>query len=627
MPITKADQNVIQTSICTTDTAQTITGSKTFSNLFGNVSSATALATNSTTARALANRFADVINVKDFGAKGDGVTDDYAAIQAALDSIVNPNQTAVYFPKGNYKISNTLRVKTSYTGLYCDTFLSASIQLTNFSISEAILVRSSTAGGSIAAFSMSNIGLFRSASSTYQKGLVLESCSNTHLTDVEIGGFPTCLDIRGGLNCHYTSIRLGDYGSTNTTPDVALLQIDGSSYVSSPTFFTHIFTNSLIGGGAYCLTIRGGDYLTFSNTYFGGGRQGDVLIAEGTIYSNYDNYFDNCYFDFAQDNPDTVRAAVTITGGNKNVTKITDCRFGPWGVGVKIDAPYDPAIQITGCLFQRTNTPILMESTSEYTSLVLTGNQFRDSGYLSGNANCLEIRDASQITITGNAFYWDYAGWVAGGSLLGTKKVIAITSGATIENISITGNVFNSTPFSGVVFVDFENLGTVDQLVITGNASSNTTNTLVGNTIGNKNNASNLSLDWYEENTFTPVLTFGSGSTGITFSDRQGNFTRIGNRVVFDIYIALTSKGSSTGGVGITGIPFPLAPSATARANASVSIQRIDGIGTANVDAVFPSTVGIKLVYINGTGDPVDLTDANFRNNTQFWISGTYQAE
>jgi len=87
MPITKANQNVIETSICTTDTAQTITGSKNFSNpngvFSGNASSATALATNSSTARSLANRFSDVVNVMDFGVIGDG-SNETTKIQTAL---------------------------------------------------------------------------------------------------------------------------------------------------------------------------------------------------------------------------------------------------------------------------------------------------------------------------------------------------------------------------------------------------------------------------------------------------------------------------------------------------------------------------------------------------------------
>lgn len=53
-------------------------------------------ATGSETARSLANRFADVVNVKDFGAKGDGVTDDTAAFNAAIAT-----GEPVYVPKSS----------------------------------------------------------------------------------------------------------------------------------------------------------------------------------------------------------------------------------------------------------------------------------------------------------------------------------------------------------------------------------------------------------------------------------------------------------------------------------------------------------------------------------------------
>lgn len=69
------------------------------------------IATGSTEARTLPDRFADVVNVKDFGAVGDGVTDDTAAIQAALDASYN----MVVFPKGVYVISNDVYIPEHIT--------------------------------------------------------------------------------------------------------------------------------------------------------------------------------------------------------------------------------------------------------------------------------------------------------------------------------------------------------------------------------------------------------------------------------------------------------------------------------------------------------------------------------
>ncbi len=110
MPVTKASQSVITPNIVTIDTTQTVTGTKTFSTILGNASSATAITAGSTTARTLTARFADVINVKDFGAVGDGVTDDTAAIQAAVNAVsANPIGGTLYFSDGIY-ITETITV-------------------------------------------------------------------------------------------------------------------------------------------------------------------------------------------------------------------------------------------------------------------------------------------------------------------------------------------------------------------------------------------------------------------------------------------------------------------------------------------------------------------------------------
>lgn len=53
------------------------------------------------------------VNILDFGAVGDGVANDTAAIQAAVDSIVTTGG-AVYFPTGKYKVTSQINVRSIY---------------------------------------------------------------------------------------------------------------------------------------------------------------------------------------------------------------------------------------------------------------------------------------------------------------------------------------------------------------------------------------------------------------------------------------------------------------------------------------------------------------------------------
>jgi hypothetical protein len=61
-------------------------------------------ATGSTTPRTLANRFADVVNVKDFGAIGDGVADDTVAFQAVVNAITTAGSIYVPDPSVSYNL-------------------------------------------------------------------------------------------------------------------------------------------------------------------------------------------------------------------------------------------------------------------------------------------------------------------------------------------------------------------------------------------------------------------------------------------------------------------------------------------------------------------------------------------
>ena len=80
----------------------------TFANVdLGNVEVITSGATES---RDLDDRFADWVNVKDWGAVGDGATDDTADIQAAITAAAGKR---MYFPCGTYKVTSTLNVPST----------------------------------------------------------------------------------------------------------------------------------------------------------------------------------------------------------------------------------------------------------------------------------------------------------------------------------------------------------------------------------------------------------------------------------------------------------------------------------------------------------------------------------
>jgi hypothetical protein len=73
----------------------------------GDVSNSRVTSTGSTTARALRDRAADVVNVKDYGAVGDGVADDTAAFTAAIAAAATARK-GVEIPAGIFVVSGPL---------------------------------------------------------------------------------------------------------------------------------------------------------------------------------------------------------------------------------------------------------------------------------------------------------------------------------------------------------------------------------------------------------------------------------------------------------------------------------------------------------------------------------------
>jgi hypothetical protein len=121
-------------------------------------------------------------------------------------------------------------------------------------------------------------------------------------------------------------------------------------------------------------------------------------------------------------------------------------------------------------------------------------------------------------------------------------------------------------------------------------------------------------LDDYETGTFTPVVNFGGASAGVTYTSRVGRYTKVGNRVSVDIYIILTSKGSSTGDVTFDTLPFASA----ATYQSAVTFGRFENMtytGQFN-GRVGASSTSVELFQTTVLGALSGITDTNFTNST-----------
>lgn len=116
-------------------------------------------------------------------------------------------------------------------------------------------------------------------------------------------------------------------------------------------------------------------------------------------------------------------------------------------------------------------------------------------------------------------------------------------------------------------------------------------------------------LDDYEEGTWTPVLTFGGGSTGITYAFQDGKYTKIGDFVACSGLLQLTSNGTSTGDAIITGLPFTVFNAAGNNSSTKISWSAFTG-GSEFGLQVIPNTSTMYIVY-NNTGTNTIAQETN----------------
>jgi len=221
--------------------------------------------------------------------------------------------------------------------------------------------------------------------------------------------------------------------------------------------------------------------------------------------------------------------------------------------------------------------------------------------------NCIVNTSATNTTAITTAGTGATNNVISGYILSGSASAISVGTGTTLEITSATVGSSNTNAITGA--------GT---LIHTGLAYASTSSLVNTTTITDR--------AFGRTGTFTPGLSFGGGTTGITYSAQQGFFTIIGNVVHINIRIVLTSKGSSTGTAQITGLPVT-------NGSNIISAIVVGSFGAVTLTATYTSiflsldsaatTATLNASTATGLAS-ILVTDTMFANNSNLRITGSY---
>jgi hypothetical protein len=533
-------------------------------------------ATGSTTARSLSDRFADVVSVLDyidssqhaFIASNDTASQTASLVTTGIKQAIVSNRT-VFVPNGTYLVSS--EIKNDVGGFK--------------------LLGESPVGGYKT--NAGNKGAIIKAESGFSDTTVVRLRSNT------------------GQPCQINNIII-DAANQNTT----CLSIDGDTTT----------------------------YESISNAVE------DVVCLNGTIGVSFGdkNYVNNLY----RINCRSCTTAFSFAHVDNNALNISDCVISDATTGFSIDA--GTQINITGGTFE--DTAVLF-----------------DINHTSGSSvnNVIVVRDCYIEDITTSI--WNDDNQTVGVNFSFENNQVVLNDNITGPHIfnfnhpnflSIRNNQFkgaaNTTGFQNIFRLDHANLagriennlfgvtGSINRFNVSTTPTSagfyyentNVSGTRFSNlTLGDGNGisfsptsdgsgtSSSELLDDYEEGTFTPTIAGTSTAGSNSYSVQTGFYTKIGNRVLFNIDVAMSAKdGTIAGNLKIAGLPYT--PNSTSNNNSSVAIGRFDSInltsGYSSLNAMIQSN-GNLLVRESGDNVAaltVDVT--NISASTRLTLAGHY---
>lgn len=397
--------------------------------LITTIYSANGINLSSAISRTLHAKLDDIASIKDFGAIGDGVTDDAPAINAAISELLKgypaSNNTAVsiFFPAGTYLINSTLLLYP-YLSIIGDGNNGTTILAAPGTSMQYMLETVDSLGQTGA-----NIGL---------NGAVLPT--KVHIRDISIN--TNSQQISAVHSTRYTHIR---YERVN---------VRGGWVSGNPAGTDSAFTCSSIGNAVFThdLQLVDCDIQGFTNAVLMNDPVAYTTLSRCTLHQLYRG----------------IVAGLTPAYNGPEYTTITQTKFysiSNYGIYVG-DASSNPGVTSIGNTFKSVGTPTSVKSIYWGTASVLNGSMgdvFSTAPGVIDNGATNIIVDAQQTNLTGVSGTSGYSGY---------SGVFNSSSNASSATVIATGSTTART--LGARAADTVNV--LDYGAITGssNATANT---------------------------------------------------------------------------------------------------------------------------------------------------------
>ena len=409
----------------------------------------------------------DIVSVKDFGALGDGLNDDTAEIQAAIDSFSAGSGGHLWFPKGVYLISSALSFPASATGYVFsgdgkyNTIIRTNSATANIftapSTAQLIVIEdmqldSLTARSAGAAIAFTGTQQFRLSRlrivDTYNV-MTLTDVGNGIIEDIQVahgaGNLNRGIYLQGAIDLRLDKLVFNGGNVTMPTAN-AWLTVDSGCDTIDVDHCLFLQTGGTAKGMIVSHSLSPAsfppEWVKVNNTYIEASTgTANANAQDGITISSCTNvYFVNCYVA-------TSRNGVVVTGGEDirfNHLIILNCdRHGISLATTDIISITDTTI--SDCSQQTANTYDGINIASTATNVIMDDLYIGDAILTSATRMRYGVNNASANCMLGTCLFGNFGTSTANGIVGPMSGTYTPTwTGATIGNGAISGDWFRT---------------------------------------------------------------------------------------------------------------------------------------------------------------------------------------